>query len=134
VTAPELVRVLRAWGVTLQPRGEKLRVRPVSRLTSDELAQLRALKPAVLALLAANPKPRSLAAPATPPAEPPTARVAVLPRPAYAPPWPDSVVGLGPRTVGPFAPCEGCGRGSWIRYGCAVLCLVCAERASGLRP
>ncbi len=49
-------------------------------------------------------------------------------RPTYAHPWPDELPGLGPRHVGPFDPCQGCGRGSWVRYGRAVLCLVCAEK------
>ena len=48
-------------------------------------------------------------------------------RSAYAFPWPDVVPGLGIRAVGPFDPCFGCGRGSWIRYGPAVLCLACAS-------
>jgi hypothetical protein len=41
-------------------------------------------------------------------------------------PWPDGVERLGPRRVGPFAPCEGsCSRWSWVRYGDIVLCLPC---------
>jgi hypothetical protein len=103
LTPAELVHALRVRGVTLEPRGDKLRVRPVSLLTSEELDRLRAIKPAVLALLAP-----------------------VLPRSAYAPPWPDTVLGLGARRVGYFAPCKGCGRGSWVRYGPAVLCLMCS--------
>ena len=45
---------------------------------------------------------------------------------SYAHPWPDDVERLGPRRVGPFAPCEGpCSRWSWVRYGDIVLCLPC---------
>ena len=47
-------------------------------------------------------------------------------RPTYAHPWPDEMPGLGPRHVGSFDPCEGCGRGSWARYGGTVLCCPCA--------
>jgi hypothetical protein len=46
-----LVAALRARGVTLEPRGDKLRVRPVSRLTPNELEALRQYKAEVLALL-----------------------------------------------------------------------------------
>jgi hypothetical protein len=47
-------------------------------------------------------------------------------RPTYAHPWPDEVHGLGFRRIGPFDPCVGCGRGSWVRYGSVVLCCPCA--------
>ena len=47
-------------------------------------------------------------------------------QPSYAHPWPDELPELGPRRVGPFDPCVDCGRGSWARYGTAVLCSSCA--------
>lgn len=48
---------------------------------------------------------------------------------AYAYPWPDTLPGLGRRTVGPFALCSRCGaEHSWVRYGAVVLCLRCARR------
>lgn len=50
-------------------------------------------------------------------------------RSSYPFPWPAEVPGLGARSVGPFEPCARCGHGSWVRYGAAVLCLTCAERA-----
>ena len=50
-----LVADLQARGVTLEPRGEKLAIRPVSRLTREELEALRAHKPEVLRLLAPQP-------------------------------------------------------------------------------
>jgi hypothetical protein len=46
--------------------------------------------------------------------------------PTYAHPWPDEIPDLGPRRIGPFEPCVGCGRGSWARYGRSVLCCPCA--------
>jgi hypothetical protein len=47
-------------------------------------------------------------------------------QPTYAHPWPDELPGLGPRRIGPFDPCVGCGRGSWVRYGGEVRCCPCA--------
>jgi hypothetical protein len=47
-------------------------------------------------------------------------------QPTYAHPWPDAIPGLGPRRVGAFDSCVGCGRGSWARYGGSVLCCPCA--------
>lgn len=47
-------------------------------------------------------------------------------QPSYAHPWPDEIPDLGPRRIGPFEPCVGCGRGSWARYGRSVLCCLCA--------
>jgi hypothetical protein len=52
VTAAALVAELRARGVTLRPEGGALKVRPVSKLTPDELKALRQHKAEVLALLA----------------------------------------------------------------------------------
>ena len=45
----------------------------------------------------------------------------------YAFPWPDEIGGLGRHNVGPFVPCENCGRGTWVRYGLWALCLACAN-------
>lgn len=50
-----LVADLQSRGVTLEPRGDRLRVRPVSRLLPDELELLRRHKAEVLALLAPAP-------------------------------------------------------------------------------
>jgi hypothetical protein len=47
---------------------------------------------------------------------------------SYSHPWPDALLGLGPRRVGAFDPCADCGRGSWVRYGDRVVCLACASR------
>jgi hypothetical protein len=46
-----LVADLQARGVTLEPRGDRLAVRPVDRVTSGELEALKRHKPEVLALL-----------------------------------------------------------------------------------
>jgi TubC N-terminal docking domain len=48
MTAAALVETLRARGVTLKRRGEKLRVVPASAVTPDEVAALRRVKPEVL--------------------------------------------------------------------------------------
>ena len=53
--AAELVQALRARGVTLEPAGDRLRVRPASALSAEELEALRQVKPEVLRLLAAQP-------------------------------------------------------------------------------
>lgn len=54
MTLAALVADLRAKGVTLEPRGDKLAVRPVSRLTPDELESLRRHKAEVFSLLRAG--------------------------------------------------------------------------------
>jgi hypothetical protein len=41
-------------------------------------------------------------------------------------PWPARLP-LGPRALGPFAPCANCGDGTWARYGDTPLCLACAR-------
>jgi len=51
MTAVALVADLQARGVTLEPRGDRLAVRPVSRLTREEIEALRRHKAEVLALL-----------------------------------------------------------------------------------
>jgi hypothetical protein len=63
--AAELLATLQARGVTLEPRGDKLRLRPADRLSPEDLDRLRALKPAILALLAPPPAPSSALDPAT---------------------------------------------------------------------
>jgi hypothetical protein len=50
-----LVADLRSRGVTLEPRGERLAVRPADRVTPDELEVLRQRKAEVLALLRSPP-------------------------------------------------------------------------------
>lgn len=116
MTAAALLAELRSRGVELVPWGDRVRFRPASIVTPYLRERLREHKAEVLAML-------------------------ITPAPApfdlgrgersYAAPWPDSVPGLGARTVGPFESCQGCGRGSWIRYGDLVLCLACADRAGG---
>ena len=107
----ELVAQLRARGVTLEPDGPTLVIRPASAVRPEEITALRQHKADVLALLRA--------------VDLPSARVALS---SYAHPWPDAIERLGPRRVDAFAPCEGsCGRWSWVRYGAAVLCLSCVR-------
>lgn len=133
MTAAALIAALRARGVTLEPRGDRLRVRPISRLTPDELDRLRAAKAEVLALLAAAPV-ETTPAPASPAPSPRLASTAALAaaradaRLAYAFPWPDRIPDLGARRVQPFDLCGDCGAGSWVTYGDRVCCLPCARR------
>ena len=44
--------------------------------------------------------------------------------------WPEVFNGY-PRTIGVYASCASCGRGSWVRFGDAVYCIFCC---SGLKP
>jgi hypothetical protein len=55
MTAAELVETLRARGVTLEPRGDKLRLAPASAVTPEEVEALRLHKAEVLVLLTAPP-------------------------------------------------------------------------------
>jgi hypothetical protein len=55
--AAQLVQALRARGVTLEPEGDRLRVRPASALSAEELETLRQVKPEVLRLLEAQSTP-----------------------------------------------------------------------------
>ena len=61
MTPAALVETLRARGVTLQPDGDRLRVRPAEALTPDELDTLRRHKGEVLRLLSAPPDARASA-------------------------------------------------------------------------
>jgi hypothetical protein len=126
MTAATLVATLRERGVALLPDGDQIVVRPASR-AADLLDDLRQHKAEVLALLTA---------PAS----------STLPAWSYAPPWPDSLPGLGPRRVIAFDVCADCppdgvqsvriggltvqapaDRGTWIAYGDRPLCLTCAR-------
>jgi hypothetical protein len=55
VTPALLVETLRARGVVLRAVGDRLRVRPATAVTPDELEALRQFKPEVMALLARVP-------------------------------------------------------------------------------
>lgn len=114
--AAALVAELQARGVILRPDGEILRVRPVSLLSPEELATLRAHKAEVLALLTvpagpAPPEPETL----------PGVR-------SWCYPWPVSLPGLGRYHVDVFEVCADCDRGTWSRYGGRPLCFGCARR------
>jgi hypothetical protein len=52
VSAAELLAALRTRGVEVRAAGDRLRFRPVTAVTADDLTALRAHKPALLALLA----------------------------------------------------------------------------------
>lgn len=47
---------------------------------------------------------------------------------------PDHLDGLGPRRLGPYTACDGCGAGTWQRYGEAALCPTCASRHAPRPP
>jgi hypothetical protein len=49
--AATLIQTLRARGITLEPRGDKLSVAPASAVTPEEVQALQRLKPEVLAVL-----------------------------------------------------------------------------------
>lgn len=55
MTAVVLVESLRARGVHLRAEGDKIRFRPASALTSEDLAALRSLKAEVMSLLVVQP-------------------------------------------------------------------------------
>lgn len=133
-----LVADLQGRGVTLEPRGDKLAVRPVSRVTAEELARLRQHKAEVLRLL----ETPALPAPRIRPG-------------AYGYPWPDTLPGLGPRRVVAFSRCADCPdpapriavpladgtlvdlpgpTGTWVVYGDRPLCLGCARRRAAETP
>lgn len=110
MTASALVATLRARGVILEPNGDRLRVRPATAVTSEEVETLRRLKPEVLRLLATGAE----AAPA-----PPAGR-------ALWSPWPEALPGAGAWRRIPFTPCAICPRWTFASYGAAPLCLDCA--------
>jgi hypothetical protein len=100
-------RHLVARGVTLEPRGDRLAVRPPSLVTEAELAILRQHKVEILLLLTG------------PPPTLPGVR-------AWMYPWPTYLPGLGSSTVGPFELCSACSCGTWARFGSTPLCFACA--------
>lgn len=57
MTAARFLARLQAKGVSVRAEGDRLRLRPASALTADELEAARALKPALLRLLARAPSP-----------------------------------------------------------------------------
>ena len=120
-----LVETLRARGVTLEPRGDKLRVVPASAVTPEEVEALRSSKAEVLALL--NAARARNAMPAEAPRPTPAAGMPSVVR-WYSYPWPEELPRLGRRTVGPFETCAECSAWSWVRYDSMVLCLECARR------
>lgn len=107
MTAAALVAELRARGVTLEPRGDRLRVMPASAVTPDEVEALRRFKADVLALLASGAEPE------------PAGRTLWSP-------WPEALPGLAARRTIPFTPCALCPRWTFAAYGPAALCLDCA--------
>ena len=131
MTPAALVETLRARGVTIEPRGDKLRVVPASSISPEEVEALRQHKAAVLALLAGK-------SPVAVDQDPASGPFRLPPRPAvrwWSYPWPDNLPRLGRRTVGPFDMCAKCSAWSWARYGSTVLCLDCARcRLRDARP
>jgi virulence-associated protein VagC len=63
--ARELLHELADAGFTVEAEGDKLVIRPASKLTDDQRAAVRAAKPDLLALLA-EPEPTATAATAAP--------------------------------------------------------------------
>ncbi len=115
-----LLEDLRNLGFQLEAIGDKVRVRHPAPTPPEAgrllLEELRRRKAEVLAALAATSGP-----PAVSPAA--TQGRAVDP----ASPWPPALSGLGPRAVGPFAPCLLCQAGTWTRYAGLALCLHHAQ-------
>jgi hypothetical protein len=108
MTPEELIAQLSAKGVIIIPDGDRLRLRPKSRLSQADHVALLMFKTDILQILA-GPRVR---------------------RDAYAWPWPDELPRLGRRTIGPFDACTSCEQWSWVRYGHVVLCLRCATATS----
>ena len=112
--AQTLLAELQARGVTLEPRGEKLAVRPVSKLTPQEMETLKAYKTEIMAILTL-----------------PT--TATLPGVrSWVHPWPVSLPGLGRYRVETFEVCGDCSCGTWSRYGALALCFRCATARANL--
>lgn len=96
MTAAILLAQLEAKGVTVEADGGRLRLRPASALTAQELEAARALKPDLLSLLKGRPAP------------------------AWTP-WPASLASY-PQQRGPFGPCVVCSTGTWAYYGNLPFC------------
>src|SRR5262245_26633213 len=101
-TPQALIAQLQRDGVRLLARGDRLYYCPESRVLPETRRLLCLYKAEIIAILGGRLPVRSS--------------------------WPEYLDGLGPRSIGSFAPCTHCGRGSWVRYGPAVLCLNCAQR------
>jgi TubC N-terminal docking domain len=136
-TAVELVTRLRARGIALEPDGGTLVVRPAEAVQPEEVEALKSAKAEVLALLASESR-QDMQSDFVGEVVPPTPDVAgevlevSLPemssKLSYSFPWPDTVPGLGSRSVGAFALCAKCSTiWSWVRYADTVLCLPCAK-------
>lgn len=130
-TLATLVADLQARGVTLEPRGDKLRVRPVSKLNSEDLEMLKVYKTEIMAMLAAPSSP----APSTLPER-----------------WPATLAGFGSRRTVQYSQCEMClvapfpaetitiagvelqvpaPQGTWVSYGRVPLCWRHARQVAG---
>jgi hypothetical protein len=108
VTAATLVASLHARGVILETRGDRLRVKPASAVTPDEVQALRRLKLEVLRLLTG------------------AEYGAEVLKPSAWSLWPEALAGVGTRRTVPFTPCALCPRRTFASYGAAPLCLDCA--------
>jgi hypothetical protein len=108
VTLAAMVADLQTRGVTLEPRGDQLAIRPPTLVTPAELEILRQHKTEILALLTGPPTPL------------PGVR-------SWVYPWPANLPGLGPARVDHFEICAGCSVGTWTRYGAVPLCFSCAS-------
>jgi hypothetical protein len=48
--------------------------------------------------------------------------------------WPAELPGVGPRCPRSFTPCHACGAGTWVSYGDAAFCRLCAVAAYTAPP
>ena len=107
MTAATLVASLHARGVVLETRGDRLRVKPASAVTPDEVQALRRLKPEILRLLTgAEYGPAAVSS-------------------AWSP-WPEVLPRIGAKQTISFAPCALCTRWTFVTYGPTPLCFDCA--------
>lgn len=104
MTAAALVADLRARGVTLEPHGGRLRVRPVSAVRPEDAEAIRQLKPEILRLLHAE--------------------ATGTDRDGSG--WPRAIAEHR-RTSGAFEPCIACSIGTWVRYAAVPFCRRCAD-------